>query len=135
MNQSDSQPEIILVGTGSEVAICVAASLELRKSGRKVSVVSMPSWELFEMQDLSYRKSVFPAGVPVLSVEAQSTFGWSRYAHGSVGMTSFGTSGPYKQVYDKFGLSTGNVVEKAQLLVGHYTKEGRGVPDLLDLPW
>lgn len=57
-------------------------------------MVSIPSWELFEKQDLKYKESVFPQDVPVLSIEALSTFGWSRYAHASIGMTTFGASAP-----------------------------------------
>ncbi len=118
-------PKIILVGTGSELTICVEAAKKLPFPTR---VVSMPCTELFDEQSESYRLSVFPDGIPVLSVEAASTFGWQKYAHASVGIDSFGTSGPYQEVYEKYGITTDNVVEKAAKLVSYFST--RPVPTL-----
>lgn len=132
-NPQVNNPDLILVGTGSEVAICVAAAKDLASTnGKNVWVVSMPSWELFAEQSPEYRLSVFPAGVPVISVEALSTFGWERYAHLSIGMTSFGSSGPYMEVYRRFGITTENVVEKALHLCEFY--QDKPVPDLMNRP-
>lgn len=90
---SDANPQVTLVGTGSEVSIAVDAAKQLKKDGVKVRVVSMPSTELFDEQPIEYRSQVLLRGVPVVSVEALSTFGWQIYSHAQVGMTSFGQSG------------------------------------------
>ncbi|CAG8440292.1 2076_t:CDS:10 [Acaulospora morrowiae] len=111
---------ITLTGTGSEVSIAVDAAKLLTAEGIKARIVSLPSFELFEEQDEEYRSSVFPDGIPVLSVEALSTFGWSRYAHVSIGMKTFGTSGPYKEVYKKYGLTPENVADKAKKTIEFY---------------
>lgn len=84
----------------------------------------MPSWELFRAQSLEYQQSVFLEGVPVLSVEASATFGWREYSHASVGLKSFGASGPYKDVYAKFGITADNVAKKARELLDFYSKHG-----------
>lgn len=121
--------DVILVSTGSEVSICVEAA-QILAAEKNVRVVSMPSFELFRAQPTAYKAEVFPDGVPVLSVEASSTFGWREWAHASVGMTSFGASGPYKQVYEKFGLTASNVAFKAKGLMAFY--DGRNVESLVD---
>jgi transketolase len=92
----EENPNVVLVGTGSEVSLVVDAKKELVKDNVKATVVSMPSWELFENQSFDYRKSVFPDGVPVVSVEALTTLGWKKYAHSTIGVDSFGMSGPGK---------------------------------------
>ncbi|KAI8051433.1 Transketolase, thiamine diphosphate binding domain-containing protein [Syncephalis plumigaleata] len=132
-HDANSTPNIILVGTGSEVEICVDAAAELAKQGIVAHVVSMPSWFLFDKQPESYRQSVFPVGVPVLSVEALSTLGWQKYAHAQVGMHTFGTSGPYKQVYAHFGFTAQNVAEKARATVEFY--KSTPVPNLVKKPF
>jgi transketolase len=80
-------------------------------------VVSLPCWEWFEAQSEDYRAGVFPAGVPVLSIEAGSTFGWSRYADDSIGLDHFGASAPASVVMEKFGFTVDHVVERAQALL------------------
>jgi transketolase len=122
--------DITLVGTGSEVSLCVDAAKVLAAEGKKVRVVSLPCWEVFEEQPDAYKKGVFVQGVPVLSVEAASTFGWEKYAHGSCGVNTFGASAPIKDVYKKFGLVPNAVAEKAKSLVKLY--EGQQVPYLLN---
>jgi transketolase len=114
---SDSQgtPDVILTATGSEVEIAVAAAAKI--TDLKVRVVSFPSWELFEKQSQEYKESVFTQGVPVLSIEAGTIMGWQRYAHASIGMTTFGASAPAPQLYKKFGITADNTVEKAHKLV------------------
>jgi transketolase len=112
------QPEVILIGTGSEVALCVEAYEKLKQEGIAACVVSMPSWELFEQQDQAYKDSVLPPSVTArVSVEAGSTIGWDRYAGvngAKIGMRSFGASAPIKDVMAKFGFTVANVIAAAK---------------------
>ena len=110
-------PDLILVGTGSEVSVCVGAAKLLSESGTKVSVVSMPSMDRFEQQPAQYRATVFPPNVPVVSVEAGVTFGWSQYADVSVGIDRFGASAPGSTVLKNLGISAENVAEQARTLL------------------
>ena len=130
---SDNQLQIILVGTGSEVSLAVDAAKLLASEGVNVRVVSMPSTELFDDQSEEYKLSVFPAGVPVFSMEAMSTFGWQKYAHASVGVDTFGASAPYKDLYKKFGLVPNVVVEKSKKVVAFW--RGKQVPSLVQRPF
>jgi transketolase len=111
------EPDVVLVGTGSEVSLCVEAARLLDDQGLTARVVSMPSWELFEEQDDDYQDAILGAGAPVLSVEAASTFGWSRWADDSVGLDRFGASGPGAQVLASFGFTAENVAARAATLV------------------
>ena len=111
-------PEVILIGTGSEVALCLEAYEQLIKEGVRARVVSMPSWELFDDQDRSYRESVLPPSVKArVSVEEASDFGWSKYT-GSEGhnvcIETFGASAPLKQLLKKFGFNVENIVAAAK---------------------
>uniref|UniRef100_A0A7S3AIK0 transketolase n=1 Tax=Haptolina ericina TaxID=156174 RepID=A0A7S3AIK0_9EUKA len=128
--QSESPPQLVLVGSGSEVQLLIEAAKSL--SDIPHNIISMPCWELFDAQPQSYRMSIFPPGVPVLSCEALTTEGWCKYAHYSIGMTTFGASGPAKDVQKKFGFTVENVVEKARLLLSHYAD--KPVPCLIDRP-
>ncbi|MEY4518425.1 MAG: hypothetical protein RLZZ499_1024 [Cyanobacteriota bacterium] len=114
--------DLILIGTGSEVQLCVGAAEKLIADGKKVRVVSMPSWELFEAQDQAYRDSVLPkVAAKRLSVEAGTSFGWQKYTGsegGSVSIERFGASAPGNTVMDKFGFSVDNVVAKAKEIIG-----------------
>jgi transketolase len=110
-----ANPDVILVGTGSEVSVCVAAAKLLSDSGTKVSVVSMPSMDRFEKQPAQYQATVFPPNVPVVSVEAGVTFGWSQYADVSVGIDRFGASAPGSTVLKNLGVSAENVAEHARV--------------------
>jgi transketolase len=106
-----SAPDVILIGTGSEVSLCVDAYEKLTSEGIKARLVSMPSWELFEHQSQQYRDSVLPPGVKArVSVEQASTFGWDRYAGRRVGMHTFGASAPLKELQKKFGFTPDAVV-------------------------
>ncbi|HLH00098.1 MAG TPA: transketolase [Bryobacteraceae bacterium] len=108
-------PDVILIGTGSEVALCVDAFEKLTAEGIKARVVSMPSWELFEHQPPQYRENVLPPGVKArVSVEQASTFGWDRYASRRVGMHTFGASAPLKELQKKFGFTPDAVVAAAK---------------------
>ena len=112
-----SNPQVVLVGTGSEVSVCVSAAKLLQASGVNANVVSMPSFDRFAQQASKYRQSVFPQNIPVLSVEAGVTFGWSQYADASVGIDRFGASAPGSTVMSKLGISHENVAERARELV------------------
>jgi transketolase len=116
------KPELILMASGSEVSLCVAAYEKLTADGIKTRVVSMPSWELFERQDAAYKESVFPAGVSArVSVEMASTFGWERYVGSKgkmIGMHTFGASAPLKAVLKKFGFEVDNVIAAAREVLG-----------------
>jgi transketolase len=115
------KPEVLLLATGSEVALCVTAHEQLVKEGIRSRVVSMPSWELFEQQPQAYKDDVLPPSVVArVSVEQASTLGWERYVGStgkSIGMRTFGASAPLKDLQKKFGFDPGNVVAvaKAQL--------------------
>jgi transketolase len=111
-----SAPRVVIVGTGSEVALCVDAAARLTDEGIAARVVSMPSWDRFAAQPPAYRASVFPAGVPVLSVEAASTFGWAAHADDSVGIDRFGASAPGAVVLERLGINLDHVIERARAL-------------------
>lgn len=115
-------PELILIATGSEVAIALEAAATLNGGQAPTRVVSLPSWELFEEQDAAYKESVLPAGVKArVAVEAGSTFGWERYvgdAGATVGIDHFGASAPAEVLYEKFGLTADAVVAKARTVLG-----------------
>ena len=114
----DRQPEVLLLASGSEVALCVAAYERLAFEGVKVRVVSVPSWELFEEQSQEYRDQVLPPSVTArVAVEQASTFGWAHYvghAGAVIGMTSFGASAPLKVLQNEFGFTTDHVVAVAK---------------------
>ncbi len=111
-------PQVVLLGTGSEVSLCVEAAAELTASGIRTRVVSMPSWDRFLGQPAPYRADVLPAGVPVLSVEAGVTFGWAEFADDSIGIDRFGASAPGNVVMDKLGINVAHVVARATALAG-----------------
>jgi transketolase len=109
------KPDVILIGTGSEVGLAVDAYEKLLAEGVKARVVSMPSWELFDHQSEEYRNSVLPPAVKArVSVEQASTLGWERYASRSIGMTTFGASAPLKELQKKFGFTPEAVVSAAK---------------------
>ncbi|MBI1291717.1 transketolase [bacterium] len=111
----------ILIGTGSELCLCVDAAKVLEDEGYSVRVVSMPSWELFEMQDADYREDVLPKDVPArVAVEAGVRMGWERYiglCGTFVGMSGFGASAPAEVLAKEFGFTTENVVAKMKALI------------------
>jgi transketolase len=115
-------PEVILIGTGSEVSLCVDANERLGQEGIRSRVVSMPSWELFDRQPESYRNEVLPPSITAcVAVEQASTFGWSRYvglAGEVIGMRTFGASAPLKELQKKFGFTPDNVVAAARRAAG-----------------
>ena len=115
------KPQVILLGTGSEVSLCVDAYEKLKAEGIKARVVSMPSWEIFEEQDAAYKESVLPANVTArVSVEMAATFGWDRYTGPkgrNIGMHRFGASAPLKDLLKYFGFTVDRVVEEAHAAI------------------
>lgn len=113
--ENSSSPEIILIGTGSEVQLALGAYEQLSKEGKKVRVVSMPSWELFERQSQEYRNSVLPSNVKKrIAIEALITMGWEKYVGDGgrvVGMISYGASAPADVIFKHFGFTVENVVK------------------------
>ena len=120
ISDCDGTPDLILIGTGSELQLCVTAAEQLTASGKKVRVVSMPSWELFDAQDATYQESVLPKAVTKrLAVEAGISMGWCRYvgaAGNVISIERFGASAPGETVLEKFGYTVDNVVAKANAL-------------------
>lgn len=116
--ENSPSPELILIGTGSEVQLALAAYDQLTKEGRNVRVVSMPSWELFDRQPKEYRDSVLPPAVKKrVAVEALVTMGWEKYVGDQgkiVGMQSFGTSAPVDVIFKHFGFTADNVIKAAK---------------------
>ena len=115
-------PDLLIIGTGSELSLCADAADKLAGEGIKARVVSLPSWELFEKQDKAYRDSVSPPSVKArVCVEMGGAFGWERYAGDTgavVGMRSFGASAPLKDLLKHFGFTVDAVVKAAKEQVG-----------------
>lgn len=115
---SDGTPDVILMGTGSELGLCVEAAGELTAKGNKVRIVSMPCWELFEQQPESYRQEVLPTAVSArVAIEAGIKQGWERYLGDKgifIGMNSFGASAPFETLYENFGITSQAVVAAAE---------------------
>jgi transketolase len=118
---ADGQPQVLLLATGSEVALCIEAYEMLKVEGIKARVVSMPSWEMFEhycRDHPEYREQVLPKSVTArVSVEQGSTHGWERYVGSggrSIGMETFGASAPLKELQKKFGFTPANIVAGAK---------------------
>ena len=115
--EGEDDPDIVLIGTGSEVAVCVGAAELLAAEGITARVVSMPCWELFDEQGDEYQDEVLGPGAPVLSVEAAASFGWSRWADDSVALDHFGASGPGMEVLADFGFTAEHVAGRALALL------------------
>ncbi|MBA0802211.1 hypothetical protein Gohar_012529, partial [Gossypium harknessii] len=119
-NSSGNNPDVILIGTGSELEIAVKAADELRKEGKAVRVVSLVSWELFDEQSDAYKESVFPSAVTArVSIEAGSTFGWGKIVGSkgkAIGIDWFGASAPAGRIYKEFGLTPEAVIAAAKEL-------------------
>jgi transketolase len=121
----NGKPEVLLLGTGSEVSLCLEAFQKLKTEGIAARVVSMPSWEIFEYhcrQNPDYREQILPSAVTArVSVELASTFGWERYVGTGgrmLGMHTFGASAPLKELQKKFGFSVDAVVSAAKETMG-----------------
>jgi len=109
-------PEVIIIGTGSEVHIALEAGKMLQERGIKARVVSLPSWELFDAQSAEYHETVFPRGIKArISIEASSPLGWDRYVGDIgiiIGIPHFGASAPGKIIYEKLGLTAQRVADE-----------------------
>ncbi len=118
---SDGSPEVVLIGTGSEVQLAIEAAQTLRAAGRRVRVVSMPSTSVFDRQEEAYQAAVLPPGVPRVAVEAGVRDGWCRYTGcigNVVGLDAFGASAPAKDLFNHFGLTATRVAETALAAIG-----------------
>ncbi len=122
LSDSDGKPDVILIGTGSEVSLCLAAQKKLAADGYHARVVSMPSWELFDEQDRSYQESVLPSDIAHrVAVEAGIAQGWEKYVGPCgriVAMEGFGASAPYDKLMVHFGLTADNVAAQARAILG-----------------
>ena len=125
--EAHGKNQVILIATGSEVSIAKEAA-EMLGSSFDVRLVSMPCWELFLEQSENYKRSVLPQRIPIISIEAGCTQGWQQWAHHPIGIDTFGASGPYKKVYEKFGFAPSIIADKVQKVVEYYRQNP--VPEL-----
>ena len=117
LNPGQGEAKAVVIATGSEVHLALAAQAELAKEGIAVSVVSMPSWDAFELQSDTYKASVLPEGLPKIAVEAGVTLGWSRYTgseNNVLGINRFGASAPGDVMMEKYGFTVQNLVAKVK---------------------
>jgi transketolase len=114
---SAEEPDLVLVGTGSEVSVCIDAAALLAEDGLRVQVTSLPCWDLFAVQPEAHIEAVLPAAVPTLAVEAGTTFGWDRWADDAVGVDRFGASAPGEQVLAQLGFTPEHVADRARALL------------------
>ena len=120
-------PDLLVVSTGTEVPTAIEGAKALAAaSGKRVTVSSLPCWEVFAQQPREYQLSVIPDGVPVLSIEASHVHGWEKFAHASIGMTYFGKSAPGPDVYKALGITAQAVADKGARMLAHFA--GKPVP-------
>jgi transketolase len=121
LSDSEIEPQLILIGTGSEVSLLLDAQKKLKGQNIHARVVSMPSWELFEKQDTDYKEKIFPKKIKKrLAVEAGSPLGWHKYVTDEgdiIGMTTFGKSAPAEALFKLFGFTVENIIEKSKALL------------------
>ncbi len=115
--QDASDPDIVLIGTGTELHLCVQSAATLKTEGISARVVSMPCWERFDALDFAEQELVLPSNLPALSVEAGVTLGWERYADVAIGIDRFGMSAPGGEVMENLGVSTENIAKTARQLL------------------
>jgi transketolase len=118
VHDNGEAPTLVIVATGSEVSLAIEAAEQLDADGVATRVVSLPSWDRFAREGADYRRSLLPEGVPVLSVEAATTFGWERYADDSIGINRFGASAPGDVVLRELGINLDHVLRRARALIG-----------------
>jgi transketolase len=133
MDAAGGQPEVILIATGSEVSLAMAAREILHNEGHHVRVVSMPSWELFEAQPRAYRDEVLPPAVTArVGIEAASPLGWERWVGQSgdvIGLNRFGASAPYTDIYKHLNFTPEHIAERARMVLqAGAARDGAGVP-------
>jgi transketolase len=128
----EGEPQVILIGTGSEVQLCIDAYERLKQEGISARVVSMPSWHLFEKQDQDYRNEVLPPRITArVAVEQGSVIGWDRYTGSSgaiIGMHTFGSSAPLSDLLEKFGFTPEKVYEAAKDQINRARSEHKPTP-------
>jgi transketolase len=117
LEEASARPALIIAATGSEVHVALRARKLLETENIPTRVVSLPSWEIFDAQDADYRKSVLPADIPAISIEAGVTSGWQRYARASIGIDCFGASAPAEVLFEKFGITAEHLVDDAKRLL------------------
>ena len=115
--KEDAEADLTLIGTGSEVHLCLEAVAVLAARDIRARVVSMPSWELFEEATDQEKEDVLPSDLPALAVEAAASFGWERWAEGVVAIDRFGASGPGGEVMASLGFTAENVADEAESLL------------------
>lgn len=123
------KPKLVFVATGTEVSLALKSSELL---DFPVQVVSMPCMNLYDEQPIDYKRSLFPKNVPIISIEAGTSFSWQKISHVHFGVDSYGLSAPCSKVYEHFGLVPEQVVKKAKIVVEYYSKNN--VPELLERP-
>ncbi len=114
---ANGAPAVVLIASGSEVALALDAQTALAKQGIASRVVSMPSWELYEAQSKDYKISVFPPGIARLAIESGISLAWPRYADATIGIDNFGTSAPAEIIFENYGFTVENVVKQAKRLL------------------
>ena len=128
------EPDVILVGTGSETGLCVQAADMLKGNGVNAKVVSMVCMDIFDSQTLSYKKSVLNDSVPVIAVEAASAGSWSKYSHVQFCMTTFGASAKGGDLMKKYGFTAEEVARKTKVVLDFYSGKKEMCAGLLDRP-
>lgn len=118
--QVADKPDVIIVASGSEVSLSIEASKKLAEQGVKANVVSLADFFTFDKQSQDYRLSVLPDGVPIISVEVMSSFGWSKYSHEQFGLNRFGASGKAEDLYKYFEFTPEGVAERATKTIQFY---------------
>jgi transketolase len=113
----DGEPDVVLIATGSEVAVALDGQARLASERTRARVVSMPSWELFDGQPQAYRRAVLPPGVPAVAVEAGVSQGWQRYAAATASIERFGASAPGATVMTQLGITGERVAEAARRVI------------------
>jgi len=117
LRSTKADPDVVLIGTGSEVSLCIATADQLATEGIHARVVSMPCWELFMDQDDDYQRAILGEGFPRVSVEAGSTFGWALWADACVGIDHYGASAPASELMELFGMTVENVIEHVRIVL------------------
>lgn len=120
LNEEVTNPDLIIASTGSEVHIAVGAAEVLAKQGKKVRVVSVPDFYTFDGQSEEYKLSVFPDGVPALSVEVMSAFGWDKYTHEHFNLDHFGASGPFQDIYNALEFTPEGIAKRGAATIAYY---------------
>lgn len=117
-------PDLVVIGTGSELQVAVEAYAKLLQKGKLAQIISMPSWELFDHQTQEYKRMLLPEGVPVFAVEAGITLAWPRYAASAetvIGIDHFGASAPYQKLMEEFGFTSQHLL---QVIESYFDKKG-----------